>query len=76
MLRRECLDLEFVANGDEAVRAFSRCPPDLVLMDISMPVLDGLSATEQIRLLERKNGRARCPIVALPSRSMAWKGPN
>jgi len=50
MLRRECLDLEFVANGDEAVRAFSRCPPDLVLMDISMPVLDGLSATEQIRL--------------------------
>jgi two-component system, sensor histidine kinase and response regulator len=70
MLRKENLDLEFVANGDEAVQAFSKCPPDLVLMDISMPVLDGLSATEQIRLLEREIGLVRCPIVALTANAM------
>lgn len=44
-------DLEVVAvatNGQEAVRLCAELRPDLVLMDIHMPLLDGLSATEQI----------------------------
>lgn len=35
-------------NGDAAVRLFSRCRPDVTLMDISMPVLDGVAATAAI----------------------------
>jgi len=44
-------DLEFVgaaADGEEAVRLAESCTPDVVLMDLSMPVLDGIEATRRI----------------------------
>jgi YesN/AraC family two-component response regulator len=37
------------ANGEEAVDLVSKDPPDLVLMDIHMPVMDGLHATQSIK---------------------------
>jgi CheY-like chemotaxis protein len=51
------------ADGGEAVElALSACP-DLVLMDLNMPVMDGLAATERIRELKAKCGNV--PIVAV-----------
>ena len=44
--------------------------PDAILMDVQMPVLDGLAATRQIRELEHESGRA-IPIVALTANAMA-----
>lgn len=58
---------ERVADGREAVAAASRTVdrPELVLMDCRMPVMDGLTATAEIRRQERLSGLRRVPILAL-----------
>jgi two-component system, sensor histidine kinase len=53
------------ANGRLAVEAYRLSPPDLVLMDVSMPELSGDDATREIRRIESEAGLPRCPIVAL-----------
>jgi PAS domain S-box-containing protein len=61
-----------VGNGALAVEAFKASPFDLVLMDMQMPVMDGLAATRAIRVLERDlAGSARTPIVMLSANAMA-----
>lgn len=55
-----------VASGRDAVEAFRKIHFDLVLMDCSMPGIDGIHATEQIRNVEHARGsRSRVPIVAV-----------
>jgi len=51
-------------NGEEALLLAKNNSPDLIFMDIQMPVLDGLSATEQIREYEKISGR-RSVVIAL-----------
>lgn len=51
------------ADGEAAVEAARRVCPDLVLMDLNMPVMDGLAATERIRQLRDECGNI--PIVAV-----------
>ncbi len=43
---------------------------DLILMDIQMPVMDGISASRLIRETEQKEGRKRTPIVALTANAL------
>ncbi|NVP55477.1 PAS-domain containing protein [Mycoplana rhizolycopersici] len=55
---------EIVANGSMAVDAYRRRKPRLILMDVSMPVMNGYQAAKAIRALE-EGGDARVPIVAV-----------
>ena len=57
--------LDVVENGERAVERFTHGTYDAVLMDIHMPVMDGYTATRQIRAWERANARDRTPVMAL-----------
>ncbi len=58
--------LTFVEDGKAAVDHFASLDFDLILMDMQMPVMDGLSATRTIRSIERERGvKHPIPIVAL-----------
>jgi len=58
-------------NGQEAVDAYESRPFDVALMDVQMPVVDGLTATKMIRESEARNpGRRRLPIMALTAYAM------
>jgi CheY-like chemotaxis protein len=64
--------LTIVANGRDAFDAVrnSAEPFDLVLMDVSMPEMDGYEATRAIREVEEREGRARTPIICLTAHVM------
>mgnify|MGYP001582069123 CR=1 FL=1 len=70
MLKTTNIDMEFAANGQHAYEKFMALQPDLILMDMSMPVMDGLSATIAIREFEQQQNLRRCPIIALTANAM------
>jgi two-component system, sensor histidine kinase len=57
-------------NGEEGLHAAMQHPFDLVLMDMQMPVMDGLQATRAIRAHESAHQLARVPIVAMTANAM------
>ena len=58
-------------NGVQALEKLERQHFDVVLMDVQMPEMDGLSATRAIRQREAERGTARLPVVALTAYAMA-----
>jgi len=62
--------IDEVENGAQAVERFERDNYDLVLMDSEMPVLDGYSATQQMRAFEKEHARARAPIFSLTAHAL------
>ena len=63
---RDTYDVLHAWNGREAVDLFREQRPDVVLMDINMPVLDGYGATREIRMLS-----ASVPIIAVTAYAYA-----
>jgi len=57
--------VKIVDNGDLAVKAAADETFDCILMDIMMPVMDGITATVNIRSQEQTQGKTSTPIVAL-----------
>ncbi len=64
-------EVELVADGAACIEAWKRGGHDIILMDIHMPVMDGVEAARTIRELERAEGRARTPIVAVTANALA-----
>ena len=60
-----------VENGQQALDACRDGHFDIVLMDMQMPVMDGLTATREIRALEAREGRPRTPVVMLTANALA-----
>jgi CheY-like chemotaxis protein len=61
---------DIVANGQEVLEAMNRGPYDIILMDCTMPVMDGYIATQKIRQLEKEKHRPHIPVVALTASAM------
>ncbi len=64
-------DVVVAENGQLAVERFSEVGPDLVLMDIEMPVMNGFEATSRIRALEASQKWAWTPIIFLTASDTA-----
>jgi signal transduction histidine kinase/ActR/RegA family two-component response regulator len=71
LLHQMGVDPTVVDNGRLALEAWEAGDWDVILMDIQMPVMDGLTATTQIRAQELATGRPRTPIVALTANAMS-----
>ncbi|MCP5279797.1 MAG: PAS domain-containing protein [Thiobacillus sp.] len=66
MLDKLGLSVHALENGAQAVETLgSGDAADLVLMDVNMPIMDGLAATRQVRAWEQVHARPRLPIIAL-----------
>ena len=65
-------DFRIVNNGEEAVAAWRAAAPDLILMDVSMPVMNGLQAVQAIRDAEASEAQKtlRVPVIAVTAHAM------
>ncbi|MGH7322255.1 MAG: response regulator [Candidatus Rokuibacteriota bacterium] len=67
-LLEEAYEVLTAANGEEGIHVTEREHPDLILMDLSLPVVDGWEAARRIKASERLRG---IPIIALSAHAMA-----
>ena len=72
-LRRKGHSFDVAVNGQQAIALWEEHDYDIIIMDIEMPVLDGLVATRELRRRERATGRRYTPIIALSADAMMQK---
>jgi CheY-like chemotaxis protein len=70
MLAGESFEIVEAHDGKAAIDMFKQTHVDLVLMDVSMPVMDGLEATKTIRALEAVAGAEKTPVIGLTAHVM------
>ncbi|WP_051881591.1 hybrid sensor histidine kinase/response regulator [Parvularcula oceani] len=63
-------EVRLANTGLEALEAYRQQKPDLILMDVSMPEMDGLEATRELRKIEGGSGASPCPVIAATAHVM------
>jgi signal transduction histidine kinase/CheY-like chemotaxis protein len=71
LLDRAGHTVSIAENGQEALEIWLATPPDAILMDMQMPVMDGVESTILIRQQEQSRGLPRTPIIALTASAMS-----
>ena len=69
-LRRKGYEVIVATDGDQGVARARSDAPALILMDLSLPVLDGWEATKRLKALAETH---HIPVIALSSHAMAWR---
>lgn len=70
MLANTGASITAVSDGAQAVETWRKAPLDMLLLDIAMPVMDGLSALRTIRAEEDEQGRPHIPAVAVTANAL------
>ena len=65
------INITLVGDGAQVVQRYQDRDWDIVLMDVQMPVMDGVTATRAIRAFERDHNRKPTPVIALTANNMA-----
>ena len=61
-LTKECFDTQIVHDGEEALQAFERSQPDLILLDLMLPGIDGYQVCREVR------AKSQTPIIMLSAK--------
>jgi signal transduction histidine kinase/ActR/RegA family two-component response regulator len=69
LLKHPHVNMTFAKNGEDAIKVFKVKKFDIIFMDVSMPVMDGMTATRFIRKLEEDYALGRTPIIGLTAHS-------
>jgi signal transduction histidine kinase/DNA-binding response OmpR family regulator len=69
-LKKTEYQLDLAGNGQAAFEMYTRGRYDVVLMDMQMPIMDGLATTRKIREWEKQCGRKHVPIIALTAQAL------
>jgi CheY-like chemotaxis protein len=67
-LGRRGFEVIFAVDGAQAIEAAERHAPDVILMDMSLPVVDGWEATRRLKASPKTSG---IPVIALTAHAMA-----
>lgn len=70
ILKQHHFQVTLADNGQKAVDAYLKEPFDLVLMDIDMPVMDGLMANRLIKEIDKRDNRGFTPVIALTAHAL------
>jgi len=69
-LDKKYYEVDIAENGKEGLEKFKSGKYDLVLMDLQMPVMDGYTATREIRKYEKERGAKGTPVIALTAHAL------
>jgi CheY-like chemotaxis protein len=70
-LKKTVKNIDIASDGKEALDKFGSSKYDIILMDIQMPIMDGLTATRKIREIEASTTNTMTPIIALTANALS-----